>query len=369
MTTTSSSRNRSDFQFRPTAPLENIRRRAILYRVLRAFFDEKNYLEVSTPTLSRDVVVDRFVESVPVELKKCWIERDEFAKARFANPDESTQNATTFYLQTSPEFAMKRLLAAGMDAIYQMTPAYRQGDRGDFHNVEFTMLEWYRRDVAYEAGRAFLASLIETVSRRFYDALNLGARAPFQNCAQETTFADAFLSATRLDPFSATVPDLVELAKERNVPYPESYLEPDGAEKDDWLDLIFSELVQPNLGSDAPTIVYDYPGDSSQLAQTAETDGRIVARRFELFVEGVELANGYDELTNPDVLRDRVQTISQARQKDGSPTLPRESRLLAAMDAGYPASSGCALGVDRFLMVLIGATNIGEVVAFPTELA
>ena len=144
-------RQRSTIRFRPTAPLENLRRRAVLYRILRSFFDARNFVETSTPTLSRDVVVDRFVEAIPVKLNKSWRECDDFSSTRFYSPEVARREETTFYLQTSPEFAMKRLLAAGMDAIYQLAPAYRQGDRGTLHNVEFTMLEWYRKGDDYES--------------------------------------------------------------------------------------------------------------------------------------------------------------------------------------------------------------------------
>ena len=151
----------SETRFRPTAPLTNLRRRAALYRELRSFFDEKGFVEVSTPALSRDVVVDRFVESIPVVVPRCWQERDDLASRRFDDPETSRRMVETFYLQTSPEFAMKRLVASGMDAIYQLAPAFRRGDCGKTHNVEFTMLEWYRTGDDYSAGRRFLADLVE----------------------------------------------------------------------------------------------------------------------------------------------------------------------------------------------------------------
>lgn len=363
------------YRFRPTAPLENLRRRAALYRSLRAFFDAQDFVEVSTPTLSRDVVVDRFVESIPVKLDRCWQESDDLAYARFPSKELSEENSTTFYLQTSPEFAMKRLVASGMNAIYQLAPAYRRGDRGELHNLEFTMLEWYRLGDDYLAGREFLASLIRRVAQDFYQRVGLKMLERFQN-VEERTFGGVFFEYTGLDPHDAASEDLRAFADERGIPYPDSYADPDGAaNKDDWLDLVFSDAVQPNLGKDAAVILYDYPASQSQLANAGEAvdprtgKTRVVSRRFELFVNGVELANGYDELLDPAVLRDRIAVTTEERKHDGSPELPRESRLLAAMDHGLPQCSGCALGVDRFLLTLLDSMKIDDVIAFPIELA
>lgn len=361
--------------FRPTASLDALKRRAELYRLLRAFFDERGFVEVSTPTLSRDVVVDRFVESIPVKLDRCWRERDDFSATRFSSPELAKERETTFYLQTSPEFAMKRLVAAGMSAIYQLAPAYRRGDRGRLHNVEFTMLEWYRRGDDYETGRAFLAELVETVAERFFAGANLPRPERLTKVVQ-LPFGDVFFDKTELDPHSCSCDQLREYADANKIPYPDAYAKSDNpATKDDWIDLIFSERVQPTLGVDSATILFDYPASQSQLAkvgsgvdpQTGRT--RDVSRRFELFVDGIELANGYDELLDAAVLRERIAETSEERRRDGSPELPKESRLLAAMDAGLPDCAGCALGVDRFLCVLLATAKIDDVIAFPTELA
>ena len=360
-------RQRSTIRFRPTAPLENLRRRAVLYRILRSFFDARNFVETSTPTLSRDVVVDRFVEAIPVKLNKSWRECDDFSSARFSSPEVARREETTFYLQTSPEFAMKRLLAAGMDAIYQLAPAYRQGDRGKLHNVEFTMLEWYRKGDDYESGRALLSRLVAETSRRFYEETSIEPQRWTTQETKQIPFGRAFCDATQLDPHRSSIADLRAFADANNVSYPESYK--DDAEKDDWIDLIFSEVVQPTLGFDFPVLLYDYPGTQSQLAQTGQAHGCEVARRFELFANGIELANGYDELLDASVLRARIDCVAGQRRRDGSAELPRESRLLAAMDAGLPPSSGCALGVDRYLCVLLGTRRVDDVLAFPTELA
>ncbi|MDO5309995.1 MAG: EF-P lysine aminoacylase EpmA [Planctomycetia bacterium] len=356
--------------FRPTASLQTLRRRATLYRLIRNYFDQRNFVETTTPVLSRDVVVDRFVEAIPVNTTMCWQEPDGYAQIRFANPEDAKRRQTTFYLQTSPEFAMKRLLAAGLDAIYQLAPAFRLGDRGATHNVEFTMLEWYQRDVNYQQGRRFLADLVMTVAREFYAATNCPAQSYFLAEPKEITFGELFENAVQIDPHQCACNDLQRYADEHNVSYPESFLSQTApAIKDDWLDLIFSDLIQPNLGRQEPTIVYDYPATQSQLAKTRRQGDHEVTSRFELFVNGVELANGYDELLDPAVLRARIDVVAHERRQDGSTELPRESRLLAAMDSGLPPSSGCALGVDRLLYVLIAAQTIDDVIPFPIELA
>jgi len=362
--------------FRPTASLENLARRATLYRIIRQFFDERGFVEVTTPTLSRDVVVDRYVDSIPVEIERCWSEQDELAKRRFPDPEQARQNATTFYLQTSPEFAMKRLVAAGMNAIYQIAHAYRRGDRGVSHNVEFTMLEWYKQGDGYREGRDFLADLAETVASRFPQETDVERQDWSRGSTVQRSFSDAFSEKTGLDPCLCSTEELIRFADDRKIPYPTSYRdESTGATKDDWIDLIFSETVQPTLGFDAPVLLFDYPASQSQLAKTSrvvDPDSgveRVVARRFELFIRGLEIANGYDELLDPGVLRERVAATSEERRQDGSRELPRESRLLAAMDFGLPQCAGCALGVDRLLCALLGVNRIDDALTFPVELA
>ncbi|MBR4832723.1 MAG: EF-P lysine aminoacylase GenX [Thermoguttaceae bacterium] len=368
--------------WRPIAPLENLRRRAVLYRTIRRFFDGLGFVETTTPFLSRDSVVDRFVEPISVRVPFCWSEKDGFAARRFADAETSRKQATTFYLQTSPEFAMKRLVAAGMDAIYQIAPACRRGDRGTWHNVEFSMLEWYRRGDDYRAGRRLLGELALGVATDFFAETGLEAKRWATRPVVERTFADVFEEKTGIHPHWTTSGELREFADRERIAYPESFVGgengesgEDGATKDDWLDLIFAEIVQPTLGGDAATIVYDYPASQSQLARTRrEIDARTgksfdVTERFELFVEGIELANGYNELLDANVLRTRIAETSEERRRDGSGELPRESRLLQAMEAGLPACSGCALGVDRFLAVLLGAKSLDETLAFPIEIA
>ncbi|MBC7852121.1 MAG: EF-P lysine aminoacylase GenX [Pirellulaceae bacterium] len=293
--------------------------RAALLKRLRAFFDSRGFLEVETPLLSRDVVVDRHLDPLSTTL--------------FADPREP-QVGPRLWLQTSPEFAMKRLLVAGKDelgAIYQVTRAFRGGEAGLLHNPEFTIVEWYRVGDDYAAGMQLLADLTEEM---------LGWGAP-----ERLKYREAFLRYADVDPFE-------------NV----------AADHDLHLDLLLTQKVEPHLGQACPTILYDYPASQAALAQIREGNPP-VAERFELYVRGIELANGYHELLDPAVLRERNRVNNQLRQDDGKPPLPADSRLLAAMDHGLPACSGCALGFDRLVMAATGAKTIQEVMAFPIDRA
>lgn len=310
-----------------------LRRRAELLKTLRRFFEDRGFLEVETPTLSHDSVIDEHLDPLPVVLF-------DDARQRFSG--------RTLFLQTSPEFGMKRLLAAGAIAIYQITRAYRGGEVGQLHNPEFTMLEWYRVGDDYSAGRQLLGELAVAA---------LGGAAP-----EQLTYRDAFLRYAKADPFTADAASLAAVLPSRT----EVVSDHDRAF---WLDRVLVEMVEPQLGHQGPTILYDYPADQSALAQVRPATGNqpAVAERFELYCRGVELANGYHELLDPAVLRERNRTNNQKRAVAGKYQLPEESRLLTAMEQGLPACSGCALGIDRLLMVATGAKTIQEVIAFPVQ--
>jgi len=327
--------------FRPAASLEMLQRRAELLRQIRRFLHDRGFLEVETPLLSHDVVVDRHLDPIPVTL---------YDDARQPNV------GPTLWLQTSPEFAMKRLLASGATAIYQICKAFRGGgETGPRHNPEFTMVEWYRVGDDYAAGRRLLSELAEATLHR--------------GPATQLTFRDAFLQHAGVDPLAATLDELLAVATERALlsAADAERFRADG-DRDAVLDLLLTQLVEPHLGVSAPTIVYDYPASQAALARTSADDPR-VAERFELYVDGVELANGYHELLDPSVLRERNSRNNAGRVADGKPPLPIESRLLSAMDQGLPTCSGVALGLDRLLMVATGAQSIREVLAFPIDLA
>jgi lysyl-tRNA synthetase class 2 len=300
--------------FLPTASLDMLRRRADLLKLVRQFFDDRDFLEVETPLLSHDTVVDRHLDPLAVTL--------------FGDPRQP-DHGPKLWLQTSPEFAMKRLLAAGATAIYQVTRAFRGGEAGRLHNPEFTIVEWYRAGDNYEAGMYLLSDLAAAILGRAV--------------AERLTYREAFERYAGVDPLDGQ----------------RTHLE---------LDLLLSQRVEPQLGRSRPTILCDYPADQAALARLRPGDPS-VAERFELYVDGVELANGYHELLDPAILRERNRTNNELRATDGKYQLPADSRLLAAMDHGLPACSGCALGFDRLVMVATGAKSIQEVMAFPIERA
>lgn len=324
---------RSDFL--PSADWDRLRLRAELLAKTRAFFAERAFLEVETPLLSADTVIDRHLDPLRVVLP-----------TDPRRPDVGR----TLYLQTSPEFGMKRLLAAGGEAIYQITRAFRADESGDVHNPEFTIVEWYRRGDDLVGGMQLLSDLSEA----------LLARGP----AEQVSYAEAFLVHVGVDAHRATVEDLAAAARHWGIAVSEGFA---AGDRDVWLNLLLTHLVEPHLGQGAPTILYDYPASQAALARLHREPP--VAARFELYVQGIELANGYHELLDPAVLRQRNQTANLERAADGKPLLPEESRLLAAMDHGLPDSTGVALGFDRLVMLAAGATSLREVLAFPIDRA
>lgn len=301
----------------------------------RAFFAQRRFLEVETPLLSADTVIDRHLDPLEVVL-----------------PDDPRRPhvGRTYYLQTSPEFGMKRLLAAGGEAIYQITRAFRGGEIGTLHNVEFTIVEWYQRGDNLAAGMQLLSDLAES----------LLARGP----AERLSYAEAFRRHAGIDPLAASAPQLAELARQRRIAVSDSFGDDD---RDTWLNLLLTHLVEPHLGQAAPTILYDYPASQAALARLHGDPP--LAARFELYVQGIELANGYYELLDPAVLRERNAVNNRQRIADGKPPLPEDSRLLAAMDHGLPESTGVALGFDRLVMLVAGAESLAEVLAFPIDRA
>jgi lysyl-tRNA synthetase class 2 len=264
----------------------------------------------------------------------------------------------TYWLQTSPEFCLKRLIASVAEqaeplAIYQLAKAFRGGESGRLHNPEFTLVEWYRVGDDYEAGMQFLGELAAEM---------LGRGQP-----ERITWREAFLRYAKLDPQTATIEELLDAAKIVVGPGEE-----DVVHRHWLLDTVLIRCVEPHLGKSSPTILYDYPADQAALARVrpaASENEPAVAERFELYVDGIELANGYHELLDPAVLRARNDAQNAARLSDGKYPLPSDSRLLAAMDHGLPPCSGCALGFDRLAMIALGKRSIAEVLAFPADRA
>lgn len=328
----------------PTASLKNLQLRADLLARVRQFFAARDFLEVETPILSADVTVDRHLDPLSTIL---------------ASDPRQPDVGRRLWLQTSPEFGMKRLLAAGATAIYQITRAFRNGEIGPLHNPEFTMIEWYRVGDDMPAGMKLLSDLCEAL-------LNLPQ-------AEQLSYAEAFQKHLSVNPHTASAAQLATAANQRGIAVPAGLSD----NRDDWLNLLLAECIEPNLGQLRPTILYDYPASQAALSKirpassTSYGDSpRVsVAERFELYVRGIELANGYHELLDAAELRRRNTAANAARLADGKPALPEDSRLLSAMDAGLPACTGVALGFDRVVMLAAGVKSLAEVIAFPINRA
>ncbi|HFC53085.1 MAG TPA: EF-P lysine aminoacylase GenX [Gammaproteobacteria bacterium] len=317
--------------WRPAASLRVLRRRAAMLAEVRAFFAARRVLEVETPLLSAAAASDPAVESFVT----CY-----------AGP--GVASGCSMYLNGSPEFAMKRLLAAGSGPIYQICKAFRQGEAGRHHNPEFTLLEWYRPGFDHR----LLMDEVEELLRVLLPDLGGGERLSYR---------EAFRRHAGIDPLTAEEQELAKCAASHGLG---GVAGPDGMGVDGWLDLLMSHLVQPRLGREGPCFLFDYPASQAALARIRPGTPP-VAERFELFLRGVELANGFHELLDHEEQRRRFDADLQRRARAGQPLPPLDRNLLAALSHGLPSCSGVALGLDRVLMLMCGAEEIGEVLAFP----
>ncbi|HET6395975.1 MAG TPA: EF-P lysine aminoacylase EpmA [Pseudoxanthomonas sp.] len=313
----------------PSAGLEALRLRARLYALVRGFFAERGVLEVETPVLSEAGNTEPNIESFTAHFSG---HRDAGAPGR--------------WLRTSPEYPLKRLLAAGIGDCYELGRVFRNGEAGGRHNPEFTMLEWYR--VGWDH-RRLAAETVELVQQ----ALGLAGR---RAQVLETTYRALFVQAAGVDPFAAGDAEL-------RAPLQGVAIDGDGLSRDDWLDLLMTHRVQPTFPADRITVVHDWPASQCALAKVRDGDPP-VAERFELYLGTFELANGYHELTDADEQRRRFQRDGRVRQARGAVLPPVDERLLAALRAGLPACAGVALGVERLLMALAGTDRIADVLAF-----
>jgi lysyl-tRNA synthetase class 2 len=320
--------------FPPTASWDHLRLRAELLRRLRGFFYGQGFLEVETPILSADTVVDRHLDPFHIEISLA--------------PGKPQQR---LWLQTSPEFGMKRLLAAGAKAIYQVSKVFRQGEQGHLHNPEFTMIEWYRVGDGMAEGMQLTSDLVEVML----------SRGP----AQRISYREAFLQHAGLDPLCSDTTALITAVRKQGIEAPASLSSDD---RDGWLDLLLVERVQPHLGQDRPVLLYEFPASQAALSRIRNDDPP-VAERFELYVSGVELANGYHELIDAEELLRRNRETNRIRIAEGKTMLPEQSRLLAAMRSGLPPAVGVALGFDRLVMLAAGAKTLAEVITFPFDRA
>ncbi|WP_442499677.1 EF-P lysine aminoacylase EpmA [Methylobacter sp. sgz302048] len=322
--------------WRPTCSVEHLRLRAQVLADIRKFFAERSVLEVETPLLSQGIGTDPQL-------------------AFFTTEYSLVPQKQTLFLQTSPEFAMKRLLAAGSGSIYQIAKAFRNGESGRFHNPEFTMLEWYH--VGFK-----LAELMDECAdliARLFDH-----RKPLME-TERFTYQAIFQRYTGLDPLEFSYPQYCAYALDNQLPEAVSICGNDHAI---WLDFIFSHKVQPHLGRNALCMVYGFPVCQSSLARINEHDP-LITDRVELFIDGVELGNGYFELTDAKEQSERFDKELDIRRQRNLPASVKDERLIAALQAGLPECSGMAIGLDRLLMLLSDSASIEDVLGFPVNRA
>ncbi|MEB5476446.1 EF-P lysine aminoacylase EpmA [Acinetobacter pollinis] len=320
--------------YAPTCDLQALRARAKMYNQIRQFFNERDVLEVETPVLSSAGVTD-------VHLASICAHRNLGGKLNH------------HYLQTSPEFAMKRLLASGSGAIYQICKVFRDDEHGKKHNSEFTMLEWYRPHFSLKDLMHETADLLQVcLSDKFTEIRPI-----------VLSYKHAFQDRLDLNPLKATLQELREATKRVGI-----HIDL-GEDRLAYMDLLFSHIVEPSLGFDTPIFLTDFPPEMASLAKTRiDEDGEEVAARFEVYIEGLELANAYDELVDAEVLRRRFAEDNNAREKEGLVRMPIDEYLLAALP-NMPPCAGIALGIDRLLMVAQSKFKISDVITFPAEIA
>jgi lysyl-tRNA synthetase class 2 len=311
----------SPSSWQPSANIDMLKARATLYRVIRDFFEKRGALEVDTPILSQAATVDPFIESLVTEVCD-----------------------KPYYLQTSPEFFLKRLLANSSGDVYSLGKVFRQGEQGKKHHPEFTLLEWYR--VAWNEHQ--LMNELGTFMRLLMPKVII----------EKISYQDLFLMHFNVDPHTVSLADMKRLVKK------EIDITFELFDKPTCFDLLMTHCIEPKMPK-ALFFVYDYPHESAALASLGtNAKGQIVARRFEAYLNGLELANGYYELTDAIEQKKRFEKDVKYRHDNFLATVPFDKHLIMALESGMPACAGVALGVDRLLMVLGEKSSINEVLSF-----
>ena len=319
--------------WQPTAPLTQLKQRAAILATIRHFFAQREVLEVDTPAMSQATVTDIHLHTF---------------QTTFVGPGYA--DGQPLYLMTSPEFHMKRLLAAGSGAIYQICKSFRNEESGRYHNPEFTMLEWYRPGFDHHALMDEMNDLLQLV---------LGCEA-----AERMTYQQAFVDVLGVCPLEGSMAELKEVAAGLGLA---DIAEPE-QDRDTLLQLLFSVGVEPKIGQQAPAFVFDFPASQAALAQINPQDPR-VAERFEVYFKGIELANGFHELSDGDEQLSRFEQDNRKREVMGLAPQPIDMHLVEALRAGFPDCAGVALGVDRLIMLSLGVDHIDQVSAFPITIA
>ncbi|MBA6380237.1 MULTISPECIES: elongation factor P--(R)-beta-lysine ligase [unclassified Colwellia] len=304
---------------------------------IRGFFKNKNVIEVETPSLSMGTVTDPYLDAFSTQYN--YLDNSDI--------NQSQQ----LYLQTSPEFHMKRLLASGYGCIFQICKAFRHEDSGRYHNPEFTLLEWYRIGFDQHDLMAEVDELLSTV-----------VKTPK---SEKISYQNLFIKFVSIDPLTATFNQLYEVIELHGKAADWLY------ESDDCdllLQFIFSEIIEKNIGLSRPCFVYNFPIAQASLAKECAEDNR-VAQRFECYFKGVELANGFNELTDADIQITRFEQDNSKRQQLGLVTKNIDENFIKALQSGLPQCAGVALGIDRLMMIALEKSAIEDVISFPIERA
>ncbi|HHF3271446.1 TPA: elongation factor P--(R)-beta-lysine ligase [Vibrio diabolicus] len=319
--------------WQPTASIDQLRQRATLIASIRQFFADRQVMEVDTPAISHATVTDIHLHTFQTE---------------FVGPGYA--DGSKLFFMTSPEFHMKRLLAAGSGCIYQINKAFRNEENGRYHNPEFTMLEWYRVGFDHHKLMDEMDDLLQLV-------LKCGA-------AQRMTYQQAFIDELEVCPLEGSMAELKTAADKLGL---SDIAEPE-EDRDTLLQLLFSVGVEHKIGQDVPAFVYDFPASQAALAKINPQDHR-VADRFEVYFKGIELANGFHELDNPKEQLARFEQDNAKRLDMGLKPQPIDYHLISALEAGLPDCAGVALGIDRLIMLALGCDHIDQVTAFPFPIA
>ncbi|OAJ34964.1 elongation factor P--(R)-beta-lysine ligase [Piscirickettsia salmonis] len=318
--------------WQPSATMLKLQARAQCVAAIRRFFAKRSILEVETPLLGHATVTDVQLGSISAML-----------------------SGKTMYLQTSPEFAMKRLLAAGSGSIYQLCKSFRQDEYGRYHNPEFTMLEWYRVGFSHIELMAEMDEFLQYILKR--------------GPAQYLSYQAAFEHYLGLDPHQAGIVELKSCAESKGLQVI-GLNQIDHVDKDTWLQLLLSEYIEPYLGVNQPCFLFDFPASQAALAKVSEKSGVRIAERFEVYVNGVELANGFHELTDMQEQRRRFEKdVAERQSRHLACDMPIDERLLAALASGLPECAGVALGVDRLVMLATQSERLEDVVSFTVDRA
>jgi lysyl-tRNA synthetase class 2 len=359
--------------WQPTATIDVLKKRAAIFAQIRQFFAERDVLEVDTPLMSHATVTDPYIISIPASYQAI-----------------GSGEGQSVYLQTSPECAMKRLLAAGSGSIYQISKAFRQGEVGRLHNPEFTMLEWYRLGFDHHQLMDEMDVLLQRITQT---AL-----------AERITYGAVFENYIDVNPHLASIEQLRAAAKKQGICYEgddqtltdvcfqeqlpasgflcdsssqnvcleqvtDCVIESDNkTERNMWLDLLFSHCIEPYLGHDRPCFIYDFPVSQAALAKI-RAENPPVASRFEVYFKGIELANGFHELQDAEEQRRRFKADQQNRERNNITAVPLDENFLAALKYGLPECAGVALGVDRLILLTLNADKIDDVLSFAFERA